>query len=138
MMASAASVVLALFAFASLSADEVPALGCINEMAVPVYAGVIWQARIVGTATVKLSLRADGSPSEVHVESPHVSLTNWLTWWFMKTSFLPRCGGQTIQLAIKYRLQGEKRESPENEVTVKFPNTFEITAHPPILHQTIN
>jgi hypothetical protein len=58
--------------------------------------------------------------------------------WFKKSSFLRQCAGKTIELTLKYRLEGLRSESPDNQVVIKFPDTFEITAHPPILHQTID
>lgn len=119
-------------------AEEQPGLACVGEMALPVYSGVIWQARITGTARVRIALDARGRPSEVRVESPHVSLTNWLTWWFKKSSFLQQCGGQTIDLTFKYRLEGANHEMPDNQIVIKYPGTFEITAYPPILHVAID
>jgi len=141
-----ASLVLGLFALgivgsnALLLADEEqPGLACISDMALPVYAGIFWQAQITGTAKVRIAMSPGGTPSEVRVlESPHAFLTTWLPDWFKKSSFLPQCGGKTIDLTIKYRLEGLRRESPDNQVVIKFPGTFEITAHPPILHQTID
>jgi hypothetical protein len=140
-----ACLVLGLFALTSaggnglLLAEERPGLGCISEMALPVYAGVFWQAQITGTAIVRIVLGPKGTPSDVQVvESPHAFLKNWLPEWFKKSSFLPGCGGQTIQITLKYRLDGARRESPDNHIVIRFPGTFEITAYPPILHQTID
>jgi hypothetical protein len=122
-----------------LAEEEQPGLACISEMAVPVYAGMFWQAQTTGTVKVRIALSPGGTPSEVRVvESPHPSFTIWLPGWFKKSSFLTQCGGKTIELTFKYRLEGLRRESPDNEVVIKFPDTFEITAHPPILHQTID
>jgi hypothetical protein len=121
-----------------LFANE-PGLACVSEMALPVYAGIFWQAQITGTVRLRIVLSPDGTPSEVLVlESPHAFLTTWLPRWFQKSSFLPRCGGKSIGLTIIYRLEGARRESPDNQVKIKFPGTFEITARPPILHQTID
>jgi len=122
-----------------LGEQEQPGLACISDMALPVYAGIFWQAQVTGTVKVRIALSPGGTPSEVRViESPHPSFTIWLPGWFKKSSFLPQCGGKTIALTIKYRLEGLRRESPDNQIVIKFPDTFEITAHPPILHQTID
>ncbi len=122
-----------------LAEQEQPGLACISDMALPVYAGILWQAQVTGTVKVRIALSPGGTPSEVRViESPHPSFTIWLPGWFKKSSFLPQCGGKTIALTIKYRLEGLRSESPDNQIVIKFPDTFEITAHPPILHQTID
>jgi hypothetical protein len=122
-----------------LAEEKQPGMACISDMALPVYAGIFWQAQTTGTVKVKIALSSGGTPSEVQViESPHPSFAIWLPGWFKKSSFLPQCGGKTIELTIKYRLEGLRRESPDNQVVIKFPDTFEITAHPPILHQTID
>src|SRR5882762_4128383 len=120
-----------------LAEEKQSGLACISDMALPVYAGILWQAQITGTARVRIALSPGGTPSEVRViESPHASFAIWLPGWFKKSSFLPQCAGKTIELTLKYRLEGLRRESPDNQVVIKFPDTFEITAHPPILHQT--
>jgi hypothetical protein len=81
-------------------------------MALPVYAGIFWQAQITGTVKVKIALSSGGTPSEVRViESPQASFAIWLPGWFKKSSLLPQCAGKTIELTLKYRLDGLKRES---------------------------
>jgi hypothetical protein len=114
------------------------ALGCIQDVALPAYSGLIWQARITGTATVRIGLDAHGAPSEVDVESPHVAMTNWLRGWAKKSSFLPECGGQTIALTLKYRLEGSNHETPENRVVLKYPGTIEFIAYPPVPHVSVD
>jgi hypothetical protein len=122
-----------------LAEEEQSGLACISDMALPVYAGIFWQAQITGTGRVRIVLSSHGMPLEVRVlDSPHAFLTTWLPLWFKKSSFLPQCGGKTVQLILKYRLEGPRRESPDNQVVIKFPGTFEITAYPPILHEQIN
>jgi hypothetical protein len=123
---------------ASEYAQDRNGLACIQEMSVPEYIGVLWQARIVGTANVEISLDANGVPADVRVQSPHVSMTNWLAGWFKKSSFLPVCGRQTISLRFVYRLEGAKRDKPDNQIVIKYPGTFEITAHPPDLPNIVN
>jgi hypothetical protein len=121
-----------------LGAADRPALACIQDMALPVYSGPIWQAQITGTATVGIGLDVRGVPSEVRVASPHVALTKWLTEWFKKSLFLPECGGQTITLILKYRLEGPSHEKPENKVVLKYPGTIEFIAYPPILRPSVD
>jgi hypothetical protein len=120
-------------------AADVPALGCIETVALPVYAGIFWQAQITGTVNVEIAIGHGGAPLDVQVlESPHALLTKWLPDWFKKSVFQSACGGQTIHITLIYRLEGERREAPENQVVIRYPGTFEITAHPPILHPTVD
>jgi hypothetical protein len=107
-------------------------------MELPVYSGVIWQARIAGTATVHIDLNSAGAVANIDVQSPHAALTNWLKLWFKKSSFLSECGGQTIQFTLRYRLDGAPHDKPENQIVLKFPDTIEITAYPPILRGIVN
>ena len=112
---------------------------CLESMTVPEYVGVIWQARITGTAKVTVTLDQNATASLIQVDSPHASLSNWLKWWFgNEVSFRRACRGKTVDFELNYALEGEKRETPDNQVVIKYPNGFQITAHPPILHPTIN
>jgi hypothetical protein len=122
----------------ALVAQDRSDLACIQELAVPAYSSLIWQARITGTATVQISLSATGSPTEVRVQSPHVALTNWLSLWFKKSSFLPVCGGKTLNLTLVYRLEGANQETPDNRIVIRYPATIDITAHPPIPHVIVD
>lgn len=121
-----------------LEAADRAALGCIQDVELPVYSSLIWQARITGTAVVKIALDTGGRPIDVHVDGPHVALTNWLTLWFKKSSFLSECDGQTITLTLRYRLEGPNHERPENRVVLKYPGTIEFVAYPPIPHSTVD
>ena len=121
-----------------ISGEERPGLSCIKEMEVPVYRSLPWLAQETGTVMARIALNTGGKPSDISIESPHKALTGWVTAWLRKSSFLPACGGQTIQLTFTYRLEGERRELPDNRIVIKFPGIFEITAHPPILHQTVD
>lgn len=119
-------------------AEEASALGCINEMAVPVYGSIPWLAQISGTAMVIVRLDPSAKPLDIDVQSSHKALTDWVRGWLRKSTFLSGCAGKTVRLLFKYHLEGERRESPDNHVVVRFPGTFEITASPPVLHQTID
>lgn len=121
-----------------LLAEDASSLSCIQQVEVPVYAGVLWQARISGTATVRATLDEHGRPSKIRVDSPHPSLTKWLTSWFNHAAFLPQCGGRTMTVELTYMLEGAKRESPDNRVILKYPGIIQIIAHPPILHPSVD
>jgi hypothetical protein len=119
-------------------AEQSSGLGCISEIALPVYGSLPWLAQITGTARVTIHLDTSGKPVHLDVHSPHKALTDWVKGMLTKSSFLGSCGGQTVHLVFKYRLDGERREAPDNHVVVKSPGTFEITASPPALHQIVN
>lgn len=122
----------------TVAAQDFSDIGCIEEMSIPSYTGVLWQARIVGTAKIEIALDAGGAPAKVLVQSPHISMTNWLTSSFKRSSFLPICGGRTIHLTFVYKLEGDQQDKPDNRITIKHPGTFEITAHPPKLPEIVN
>jgi hypothetical protein len=107
-------------------------------MTLPVYAGLVWQAQLTGTATVRVVLNAEGKALEIKVDSPHKALTGWVAGTLTRASFLKQCGGRTLELVFKYRLEGQKRNTPDNQIVVKHPGTVEVIAFPPILHQIVN
>jgi hypothetical protein len=113
-------------------------LECVAEMDIPVYGGVIWQARVTGQASAVVTIGKNGIPLTVEVGSPHEALTNWLKWWFSKSRFQPRCAGQSIELRLVYRQEGEANAEPRNQVKFRSPNTFEIIANPPLRFETVN
>lgn len=113
------------------TAQERAPLACVKEMDLPTYAGPIWGARISGTANVNIVLGSDGRAGSVDVESPHISMTNWLRIWCMRLRFLVECSGQRIHFTIIYRLEGDQRDVPDNKVVLKHPGTIVVTAHPP-------
>ena len=122
-----------------LSAEEVPALWCIDKMEVPVYEGIFWQAQITGNALISILVAKDGKASEVKVKSsPHPAMNMWLERSFRKATFLKNCVGETLQIALQYKLDGRLTENPENRIAVEYPGKFIITAGPPILHGSID
>jgi hypothetical protein len=122
-----------------LLAEQPSALACISNLPVPVYDGLLWQAQLTGTVVVRVVAGSDGAASEVQmVQSPHEFFKIWLPTWLKESRFLTECVGQTLELTFKYRLEGLRREAPDNHVVIKSPGIFEITASPPILHQTID
>ena len=121
-----------------LFAADRPGLWCISKSSLPVYAGLPWQAQLTGTATARIIVGSEGKPLEIKVAGTHGALTAWVKGWLNRTSFLPECKGQTIDLKFEYRLEGARREFPDNQIVIKFPGTFEITAHPPILRQNVD
>jgi hypothetical protein len=126
------------FVNGDLHAEEISGFGCVDQMTLPVYAGLVWQAQITGTATARILLNSEGSALHVKIDSPHKALTGWVAGTLSKASFLKECKGRTIELIFKYRLEGQKREAPDNQIVVKHPGTVEITAYPPILHPIVN
>lgn len=121
-----------------LNAQAGPGLECIEQMTLPVYAGLVWQAQVVGVATVRLVVSWDGSASEVTIESPHKTLTAWVAGALRSARFRRECKGQAVVLTFKYSLQGEKRAAPDNQITVRHPGIVEIRAHPPVLRETVD
>ena len=120
-------------------ADERSVLSCISNLPVPVYEGLLWQAQLTGIVAVRIVVGPDGAASEVQVvQSPHEFFKTWLPTRLKKSMFLTECGGQTLELTFKFHLEGLRSEAPVNRVVVKSPGTFEITASPPILHETVN
>lgn len=129
---------LLLIAASGLSAQDRPAIGCFSELKLPGYEGLVWQAAITGTAIVKITLNREGRPAAVNVESPHSLLSDWLRRRFNQSSYLPVCAGQTLTLTLKYRLEGEPREAPDNRVIMSGGDAFEFIAHGPVPHITVD
>ncbi len=73
------------------------------------------------------------------VDSPFPLLTRWLERWVTeKASFLPECHERTLKFTFVYRFEGDGQTKPESQVVVRYPATFEITAHPPKLPNIVN
>ena len=119
----------------SVIAAQRSALACINNLSLPVYDSLVWQAQITGTAVLQVKVASDGTASEVQVlQVPHKVFKEWLQRVTKESTFLTECAGQTLELTFKYNLEGLRREAPDNRVVVRAPGIFEITASPPILH----
>ncbi len=132
-------VALAISMSSSSRAEDQSALSCISSLAVPGYAGLFWKAQTTGDVRLRLVLSKEGAVSDVRVvESPHPSFAIWLPQWFKKSSFLSRCGGKTLEITLRYQLEGKPSESPDNRIVVKYPDTFEIIASPPISHPIVD
>ena len=122
-----------------VAAAQRSGLSCISNLSIPVYGGLLWQAQLTGTVSVTVVVTAGGAASEITVlQSPHEFFRLWLPLRLKTSVFLPECAGRNIELTFRYSLVGPRREAPDNQVVVKSPGIFEITASPPILHQTID
>jgi hypothetical protein len=107
-------------------------LACAVDVPIPVYRGIFWKARVMGEAKAMISIGATGAPTLVDVQSTQPALVAWLKPALLRSVFLDRCTGQTVEIKFVYRLTGSEEPDPRNEVRLKGPNVFEITAQPPI------
>jgi hypothetical protein len=101
-------------------------------MPIPLYQSVFWVARVAGEAKVTITIGAGGAPVSVDVQSVRPQLVAWLKSSLQSAVFLNRCIGQTLEINLIYRLAGTPNAEPLNEIRMKGPNTFEITAREPI------
>jgi hypothetical protein len=129
-----AVVLLALAAEGLTVGQQAPSAGfaCVADMPIPAYRGVLWIARVTGDAKATIAIGAGGAPSSVEIQSTQRALVEWLKSTLLASIFLKKCAGQTIEIKFVYRLVGGEGDEPRNEVRLKGPNTFEITARPPI------
>jgi hypothetical protein len=107
-------------------------LVCVESMSVPQYDGLLWIARVSGTARVLVSIGADGAPTAVEVQSASRQLVAWLRSSFQDAKFSSRCAGQTIEVNFIYELRGNPTASPHNKTRLMNMNTFEVVANLPI------
>ena len=121
-----------------LRAEEYPAAGCIKQLSLPLYGSLPWQAQLTGTVRANMVLGSTGVVKELRVEGPHAALTEWVRSHLRNATFLPVCGSQTIELTFSYHLEGARHELPDNQVVIKYPGTFEVTAFPPVLHMSVD
>jgi hypothetical protein len=101
-------------------------------MPIPAYPRLFWVARVTGEAKVTITIGAGGAPALVDVQSARPQLAGWLKSSLQSAVFLDRCIGQTLEINLIYRLAGTPNAEPLNEIRMKGPNTFEITARNPI------
>ncbi len=107
-------------------------LACVADMPIPVYRGLFWVARVTGEAKVTITIGPGGAPVSIDVQSVRPQLVAWLKSSLQPAVFLDRCIGQTLEINLIYRLAGTPNAEPLNEIRIKGPNTFEITARNPI------
>jgi len=107
-------------------------MDCIAEMRVPTYRGVIWYAGFVGTVNVKASLGSDAHAISVDVKGSNAALAGLVKSAFATAKFSATCAGASFTMNFVYRIAGDKSKEPDNEVVWREPDTFEITARPPV------
>lgn len=115
---------------------EESAFQCIEQITMPVYGGLVWQAQVTGRATAQIVL-TDGKP-EIRVQSSDRVLAAWVTGALRAATFRTECRNRIVHLEFQYELRGKRREAPDNQVSVKYPGTILITASPPVLHPSID
>jgi len=107
-------------------------LACAARMPIPNYRGVIWQARVSGSAQVTITIGPGGTISAVEVRSSQSVLAAWLKARLRGVTMLDSCAGQIVEVNFAYLLRGDPSADPQNEITLIGSNTFEVIAHPPI------
>jgi hypothetical protein len=113
---------------------------CIDEMEIPPADGLLWVSATTGVAKVSLTIRNDGSPSRIEVESREKLLVSWVKRYLRRSSFRRVCKGRTLQMTFVYKHTDIVSASPNPRIKFKFPNTFELTANKPgaIGPETVN
>lgn len=109
-------------------------LGCIVDMPIPPYRGIVWTARVSGLARVFIAIGPGGVPDSIEAEAPYPILAAMLKSALRAAVFLQRCSGQQLAINFVYRLAGDPADDPKNEIRFKGPDTFEIVGRPPVPH----
>jgi hypothetical protein len=110
------------------------ALACVERMPIPGYRGVLWMAQVSGQAQVRIVIGEDGKVSSIEVQSSQPILADWLKASLRNLSMYDNCAGSVVEINFIYRLLGDRSETPRDEILLKESNTFDIIAHPPIIH----
>jgi len=116
----------------STAAKPAEGIGCVTDMEVPAYRGVAWHATAVGTANATILLDSRARPRSIDVQASHPALADLVKRSLTASTFAASCAGQTLAINFVYRLAGDPDSEPRNEVRWQAPNTFEITARPPL------
>jgi len=105
---------------------------CIADMQLPVYRGIVWHAGITGTVKATIILGSNAKPLSINVQAAHPGLSDFVKRSLMTATFVGRCADQAVGMTFAYKLVGGPDAEPGNEIRLRDPSTFEITAHPSI------
>ena len=107
------------------------ALACIEELKIPPYQGIVWQAQLTGIAKVTLIVSENGKAADLSVSGVHKALALWIRSHIEGARFHSTCAGHQLEYTFSYRLEGERSLVPFSSVVLRAPGHFIITGRPP-------
>ena len=96
------------------------------------YDGLVWRARLAGTATVDITIGKEGSPETIAVRGVAELLKGMISVQIKRSKFSLACARRTVRYVFEYRLAGRDAPAPTNALQFRPPNHFIITSSPPI------
>jgi hypothetical protein len=105
---------------------------CVVELNLPAYSGIEWQARLAGTAEVKIRVGKYGRAADISVVGIHQVLAVLIRGALEKSIFVSSCEGRTLSYKLTLEIEGPPSQGPVNSVKVRPPNHYIITANPPV------
>ena len=124
------TILLSGIANAQESTAPAPELKCAVQLEVVTYPALAWQARLSGTATVFVTIDAQGGFS-IEVEGVHQVIKDILKRQFSESKFDVACNGQKLKYVFDFRLEGAPSTNLIQAIRFRPPNSFTVIARPP-------
>lgn len=108
-----------------------PGLSCIKDMMVPSYSYLARRSPNGGTVQALISLGKDGIPKSIEVSGADADIRQEVRDFLStEATFMPACGGRTVELVFTFQLEGKPEATPPVFVRFRAPNHFVIISRP--------
>lgn len=121
-------VIAAICSIASCVAYGNERISCVSELRIPEYSSLARQARLIGTAIVRIVSGEEGEARKISVKGVHKLLERAVIDSIHASRFKAECKGQEIQLLFIFELDKPAKQIDAGYVVFRPPNIFVIRA----------
>lgn len=104
---------------------------CVDELKVPAYPLLAWQAHLSGIAAITVGIGHGGKIDEVTVSGPHGVITQAAREAVMASKFSAHCNKTILQVVFDFQLVGPPGRYKQGDIYFRPPNIFIIRTNRP-------